>query len=881
MAERLHPGVYVEEVSSGVRPIEGVSTSTAAFIGETARGVPNMPHFLTSFADFTRLLGGYAEGDKGLMAHAVEAFFKNGGARAYAVRVLPDDADPGESLPVSTRKKAEGSAGNLFPPALSFVAKGDGAWADALGIEIADATHFPGEAFQIKVTWTEGGSTKVLETFDDVRMDWSNSEDYVADVIERGSRYITANDMFRVATGQDGSQATAWPIPEEAPVIKTGYANASGKYQVYANSKLLFQSWTGENPSGPPTEVLFSQDDEVAIADLVTTLSTGLGSGFAVAQASANGKSWIEIRPAVNVRGYLLIPNAMALNGHDVVIAWGSGTSDTNTGAVTVSVSGANVENVFAGVSGALTSAPITATRVGDSILLRANDNTGVATMVVFDRSDDSITFGATPIHGKSGPGGAFLVIPSAQALKPDTVKISWVYNGSADFVNVDCGAAGVVSDDNVRAAIALALSGKANAPQVKLGVAGAGITGAPILIHGGSLVTSITIENSSDSNETYESVLAQIQRGGAALPAQTTFDNAHLSVAEVRPPGMPSTLRSLGLGGGALARGYRESSPANPLARPAKTASNTRISLPGGSDGEGAVGIADFTGLQADRTGIYAFDPVDINLLAIPGKTDISFISLGMTYCDGRGDCFFLADGPGIAHGELDITTQEAKNATLSPRSKNAAMYYPWVQITDPLGIGKNPTIYAPPSGFMAGIYARTDENRGVWKAPAGIEATVSGALGLQVDLVDADQDELNPASLNCLRQFPSTGVVSWGARTLSNDAEWRYVSVRRMAIFLKESLRRGMKWAVFEPNDEQLWDQIRSNIKAFMLGLFRQGAFQGSTPDEAFRVKCDRSTNPQENVDAGIVTAQVAFAPLKPAEFVVIEISQKSLVS
>jgi phage tail sheath protein FI len=180
-----------------------------------------------------------------------------------------------------------------------------------------------------------------------------------------------------------------------------------------------------------------------------------------------------------------------------------------------------------------------------------------------------------------------------------------------------------------------------------------------------------------------------------------------------------------------------------------------------------------------------------------------------------------------------------------------------------------------------VAGIYARTDNNRGVWKAPAGLEASVSGALGLQVDLVDADQDVLNPVSLNCLRQFPSTGVVSWGARTLSSDAEWRYVSVRRMALFLKESLRRGMQWAVFEPNDEQLWDQIRSNIKSFMLGLFRQGAFQGSTPDEAFRVKCDRSTNPQENVDAGIVTAQVAFAPLKPAEFVVIEISQKSLVS
>jgi phage tail sheath protein FI len=179
-----------------------------------------------------------------------------------------------------------------------------------------------------------------------------------------------------------------------------------------------------------------------------------------------------------------------------------------------------------------------------------------------------------------------------------------------------------------------------------------------------------------------------------------------------------------------------------------------------------------------------------------------------------------------------------------------------------------------------MAGIFARTDATRGVWKAPAGIEAVVSGASDLQHRLIDADQDLLNPIGLNCLRQFPNIGIVSWGSRTLASDPEWRYVPVRRTALFLKESLRRGLQWAVFEPNDDELWDRIRINITAFMLGLFRQGAFQGTTPDEAFRVKCDRDTNPQELVDQGIVTAQVAFAPLKPAEFVVIEISQKSLV-
>lgn len=768
MAERLHPGVYVEEVSSGVRPIEGVSTSTAAFIGEAARGIPDTPHFLTSFDEFTRLLGGYADGDKGLLAHAVEAFFNNGGQRAYAVRVLPNDATLASSLPVASRLKAAGTTHNLFPPALSFEAKGDGAWADALRVEIADSTHFPGEAFQIKVKWSEGATVKLLETFDDVRMD-RDSEDYVGRVLEDGSHYIKVTDELKAAT--EAVTKTTWPLAEAAPLITIGDADSNDEYQVYANTKLLFQAWTGDNPSpsAAPKEVAFTQDAKLGIDALVTRLQTDLGTGFNVAKVIAGSRKWIEIRSNVEVHAYLMIPDATKLSGTTgttAVFTW----HDTADQSVSIPVAGnLSAAQVLTALQANTTlTGKFDVSPVGGSLVLKSKSSSGVTTVGAHD---------------------------NANVVDYETTAFP--------------------------------------------GLAGSAISGS--------------------------------------------LDTAHLSVAEDRSHGVPSTLRSLGLGGGARARGYAEDSSANPAARPASTASNAPILLTGGSDGTGAVGVIDFTGSESARTGLHAFDPVEINLLAIPGKTSSDFVGAGMTYCDGRGDCFFLADGPGAAHGDFDMDAQEARSRIegISQRSKNAAIYYPWVQITDPLGIGKSPTRFAPPSGFMAGIYARIDNNRGVWKAPAGIEATVSGALGLQVDLVDADQDRLNPVSLNCLRQFPSTGVVSWGARTLSNDSEWRYVSVRRMALFLKESLRRGMKWAVFEPNDEQLWDQIRANIKAFMLGLFRQGAFQGTTPDEAFRVKCDRSTNPQENVDAGIVTAQVAFAPLKPAEFVVIEISQKSLVS
>jgi phage tail sheath protein FI len=243
----------------------------------------------------------------------------------------------------------------------------------------------------------------------------------------------------------------------------------------------------------------------------------------------------------------------------------------------------------------------------------------------------------------------------------------------------------------------------------------------------------------------------------------------------------------------------------------------------------------------------------------------------------------FFIADGPGSVDRQFEMSASEAKQFVegLPARSNNASMFYPWIEVPDPVGVGRNPRRYVPPSGHMAGVFARTDNSRGVWKAPAGIEATVSGAIDLQHELVDGEQDLLNPIGLNCIRRFSNTGIVVWGSRTLSSDPEWRYVPVRRTALFLKESIRRGLKWAVFEPNDETLWGLIRLNINSFMMGLFRQGAFQGATPEEAFRVKCDRETNPQELVDQGIVTAQVAFAPLKPAEFVVIQISQKALVS
>ena len=183
-------------------------------------------------------------------------------------------------------------------------------------------------------------------------------------------------------------------------------------------------------------------------------------------------------------------------------------------------------------------------------------------------------------------------------------------------------------------------------------------------------------------------------------------------------------------------------------------------------------------------------------------------------------------------------------------------------------------------PCGIVAGVMARTDTQRGVWKAPAGVDASVNGVAALQVSLNDAENGMLNPLGINCLRFFPVSGRVVWGSRTLRGADqladEYKYVPVRRLALFIEESLYRGTQWIVFEPNDEPLWAQIRLNVGAFMHGLFRQGAFQGQKPNDAYFVKCDKETTTQADINLGIVNILVGFAPLKPAEFVVIKIQQ-----
>lgn len=329
---------------------------------------------------------------------------------------------------------------------------------------------------------------------------------------------------------------------------------------------------------------------------------------------------------------------------------------------------------------------------------------------------------------------------------------------------------------------------------------------------------------------------------------------------------------------------------------------------LTGGSDGD--TSTVNFVGAPATAntlvgSGLYALDKLtNVNIIAIPGQGDIATVNAGTAYCKNQRqlqDCFFIGDigsvnGPGgstsVPSARRDDATTTAStiaaartfatttfNGALLDRSAGdyGAIYYPWVWAVDPIGVGRNPRILLPPSPFLAGIYARIDNSRGVFKAPAGTEAGLAGALAPFVPTSDAEQDQLNPVMVNVLRTVPGSGLVVWGARTLASDTSWRYIPVRRLAIFLRVSIYNGIQWAVFEPNDEPLWSSLRLNVRTFMLTQFRAGAFQGGKPDDAFFVKCDSSTTTQQDIDNGVVNILVGFAPLKAAEFVVLKLSQK----
>jgi hypothetical protein len=283
----------------------------------------------------------------------------------------------------------------------------------------------------------------------------------------------------------------------------------------------------------------------------------------------------------------------------------------------------------------------------------------------------------------------------------------------------------------------------------------------------------------------------------------------------------------------------------------------------------------ADGNGAAAVLAGAHLLDAVPIvNLLAVPGESDPGLIAQLQAYCVGR-KAFLIADS---AAGSTVATLQAGPDSRMTGANAiNSAYYFPWLNALD---AKQNITRPFPPSGFVAGLHAATDAARGVWRSPAGLRANLTGQSGPVLDLTEAQIGVLSAHAVNCIRHIPQFGDVVWGDRTLVGSdqaaSDWKYVSVRRFALYLESSLYHGTQWVVFEPNNEQLWAQLRLSVGSFMQSLFNQGAFQGITPAQAYFVECDAANNTQASIDQGAVNILVGFAPLQPAEFVVIQIQQ-----
>lgn len=308
-----------------------------------------------------------------------------------------------------------------------------------------------------------------------------------------------------------------------------------------------------------------------------------------------------------------------------------------------------------------------------------------------------------------------------------------------------------------------------------------------------------------------------------------------------------------------------------------------TTVELAGGTALPERIAVApkDYIGDAADRTGFAGLEAIDdITMLVVPdlmtayqqGIVDeegVKAVQLAMI-----AHCELMANRVAVLDTPPGLNAQEVKawrNDVTGYDSKFAAMYWPWIKVMDPV-LGK--AIFTPPSGAVAGIWARNDDTRGVHKAPAN--EVVRGALSLELQITKGEHDQLNPDAVNCLRSFPGQGIRIWGARTLSSDPEWRYLNVRRLFNFVESSILNGTNWVVFEPNDPKLWDSVTRTVTMFLRRVWRDGALFGRTQAEAFFVKCDEENNPPENRDAGILTVEIGIAPVKPAEFVVFRISQ-----
>ena len=791
-----YPGVYIQEVPSGVRTITGVATSIAAFFGRTEKGSINKAVRCLSYSDFLReYRGGHSSSEIGA---SVKQYFDNGGTDCYVVRLAHNAQKANISL--------ENLAGTGV---LRVTAKDAGTWGNNVRLTVDYNTSNPEETFNLHLTQEEGGAVIKSETFLNLSMNPLVSR-YAPTFVTQSSKLVDAE----LVAGFDIQSAAVTGYSESRRPMGTTLT------QIRDDLNALIYA--------PPADTAASKFD-ISVNDGPYTpinIRSNPTPLAATSKAGLEGEIAARINPLLPAGVTIACSLDEILGGTGIRVLRINSDSGNN---LSVRVRRASANDLAGPLMLGLDQGGVETTRfsnhrpVPTATFFSANANV-LARLLQSDalNTDDiiSLTFGGAPL-----PNVADFVV------------------AGSNILHTTAGATDRWYQDNLPPALNN-INNHSDGVREKLQIIAKTVNDAPDL-----------------------PVTAEVWGYRLAFKPKTRMLNTAYTVTSANSNligSFTSNVRQYALG---------------------------NIGTGAFQVGAGAVGqdddgtpltVADYTGSAIDHTGFNALDRVDLfTLMIIPQDGDIDeneyqqLFSPATTYCEKRR-AFLLLDAPtSWTQGEkMDADAAKVNSLRAGIVKTHSAIYYPRVKYSD-AGVIKP----VGPSGMIAGLMARTDSQRGVWKAPAGIEADLRGVMDVEINLTDGENGVLNKLGVNCIRKFPN-GIVSWGARTLDGaddfGSEWKYIPIRRLALFLEESLFRGTKWVVFEPNDEPLWAKIRMNINAFMMQLFRQGAFQGSTPDKAFFVKCDGETTTANDRNLGIVNIQVGFAPLKPAEFVIISIQQ-----
>jgi phage tail sheath protein FI len=746
-----YPGVYIEEIPSGVRSISGVATSITAFVGYTSRGPVNQAVRLANFGEFERNFGRLQQDSE--ISYAVQQFFLNGGSDAYVVRVASGAGSAQVSL--------ADAAGNVV---LNVSAANAGSWGNLVRLDVDYLTGNPDSTFNLTITLYQLQNGKLIfaqsETYRNLSMN-SFSATYAPNMINGDSKLISIQ------------------LPAAPALTKGGWAR-SVSLHTFPALAATDTTITGNYDTTNPFTLVITGAIPNSVASLVTAVTAAITTAGLTGNLAATA---VDALGAPGTDYLQLTSTSTAINSGVQILRTPSNDLATKIGLGLVN-GGREKEAASA---------------------LRP-EATGTTSGSIADLID-----GATAVSGKLD------------------VTVTDESTATALLSSTTISVPAAVAGPALRDALQTALRGIANSPATAQ---------ATVQLYG---------------------TLLNVVPSASTPNAAITFANAVATTIRLTGAGSAANVQEYSLGSGTT---FGAQSGALP-----------------GADGTPPNSATDIEGDEASKTGIYALLNVDLfNILVIPRATLLAdadakdLIAKVVALCEARRAFFIVDPNP-----NKDITNIGDWVGGITA-SRNAAVYFPQILAADPL---QNFRIHPmPASGALAGIYASTDAARGEWKAPAGIDAIIQGAQGLNYTLTDAENGTLNPLGINCLRTFAVYGTVTWGARTLfGSDAradEYKYIPVRRTALYIEESLFRGTKWVVFEPNDEPLWAQIRLNVGAFMQTLFRQGAFQGSTPQAAYFVKCDSETTTPTDQNLGVVNILVGFAPLKPAEFVVIQIQQ-----